>query len=153
MTVEPTRLSPHVPTARFLGWSLRTYRNLLLLYPEELRRDFGEEMLDAFERDLSAECAARSIKGAVRVWRITLREAIRIGLPAWLRNPAVAVPALAAAVDIVSQSPLLIVAIRNHAFLVDTLFAIAIEAVVTFATSFVAVYRWKRHRLISLDLG
>jgi len=88
-----------------------------------------------------------------RVWRITLREAIQIGLPAWLQIPAVAVPALAAAVDIVSQSPLLIMGIRNHAFLVDTLFAIAIEAAVTALTSFAAVYRWKRHRLISLDLG
>jgi len=138
---------------RFLRCSLRAYRNLLVLYPEELRRDFGDEMLEAFEHDLSVECGAHSIKGAVRIWRITLREAIRIALPAWLQIPAIAVPALAAAVDIVSQSPLLIMAIRNHALLVDTLFAIAIEAAITFVTSLVAVYRWKRHGLVSLDLG
>jgi len=141
---------------RFLGWSVRAYRNLLIFYPEELRRDFGDEMLEAFERDLSVECAVHSIKGAIRVWRITLCEAIRIGLPAWLQVPAVAVPALAAAVDIVSQAPLLLMAIRQESqpgLLVDALFAIAVEAAVTALTSFVAVYRWKRHRLISLDLG
>jgi hypothetical protein len=79
---------------RFLRWSLRTYRSLLVLYPEELRRDFGPELLEAFEYDLTVECAARSVKGAIRVWRITLREVIQIGFPAWLQIPAVVVAAL-----------------------------------------------------------
>jgi hypothetical protein len=146
---------------RFLRWSLRAYRTLLIVYPDDLRRDFGQEMLEAFEHDLSVECGAHSIKGAIRVWRITLREAIRIGLPAWLQIPAVAVPALSAATAIVSQSPLLIMAMRREAqpgfhaghAIIDALVAISIEAAITAVTSFVAVYRWKRDRLIILNLG
>lgn len=146
---------------RFLRWSLRAYRSLLILYPDDLRRDFGPEMVEAFERDLSVECAARSIKGAIRVWRITLREVIQIALPAWLQIPAVAVAALSAGTVIASQSPLLIMTIRRGALSfrpddatrVDTLFALAIEVAVTALTSFIAVYRWKRASLISLGLG
>ena len=138
---------------RFMDWSLTAYRRLLILYPDDLRRDFGPEMLEAFECDLSAACTARGLKGAMRVWRITLLEAIRIALPAWLRIPAVAVPALAALTAIVLQSPLLIVALRTRTLLTEIVIAISIEAAVTALTSFVAVHRWKRHRLISLDLG
>lgn len=149
-------------TPRFLRWSLRAYRRLLILYPDDLRRDFGQEMLEAFAQDLSAECAARGVKGATRVWRITLREAIRIGLPAWLQIPSVAVPALSAAAVVVSQSPLLIMTIGREAPLrfhpgdatpLDALYALAIDAVVTALTSFVAVYPWKRASLISLDIS
>lgn len=147
---------------RFLGWNLKAYRGVLLFYPEDLRRDFGREMMEAFAHDLSAECAARGVRGAVRVWRITLREVIHIGLPAWLEVPAVAVPALSVATAIVSQSPLLIMTIRREAQLsfqpgdatpFDALFALAIGAAITALTSFAAVYRWERLRLISLGIG
>jgi hypothetical protein len=148
-------------TARFFSWNLRAYRGLLTLYPDGLRRDFGAEMLEAFAYDLSAACVARGMKGAIHVWRITLRETIRIGLPVWLQTPAVAVPVLSAAGALVSQSPLLIVAIRRETQLgfhpgdttpVDALVALAIGAVITALTSFVAVYRWKRAHLICLDI-
>jgi hypothetical protein len=148
-------------TPRFLLWSLRAYRNLLILYPDDLRRDFGPEMLEAFEYDLSVECAARSVKGVIRVWCITLREAIKFGHPAWLQVPSVAVPVLSAAAVIVSQSPLLIMTIGREAPLrfhpgdatpLDTLYALALDAVVAALTSFVAVYPWERASLISLDI-
>ena len=148
-------------THRFIRWNLKAYRSLLMLYPDDLRRNFGEEMLEAFAHDLSAECAARGIKGAIRVWRISLREVIKLGLPAWLQIPLVAVPALSAAAVIVSQSPLLIMAIRREAQLsfrrgdatpLDALCAVAIDAVITALISFVAVYPWKRARIISLGI-
>src|SRR5580692_10671680 len=104
----PARRGACPVTPRILDWSLRAYRRLLVLYPANLRRDFGPEMLEAFAHDLSAECAARGIKGAIRVWRITLRETIRIALPAWLEIPAVAVPAISSALAILTQSPLLV---------------------------------------------
>jgi hypothetical protein len=136
---------------RFFGWSLKAYRRLLILYPEDLRRDFGQDMLEAFAQDLSAE---RSLKGTARIWRITLREVIRIGLPAWLQIPAVFVPALSAATVVVSQSPLLIMSFRpGGATPLDALVAVTIEAAVSALTSFVAVYRWKRTRFISLSIG
>ncbi len=140
---------------RFLPWSLRTYRLLLLLYPDDLRRDFGSEMLEAFADDLSVECAARGVKGAIRIWRITLCEVIRIGFPAWLQIPAIAVPALSAATVFVSQSPLLILAIRRgtgDTTPLDALVGLAIGAAVSALTSFVAVYRWKRAGIISLGI-
>jgi hypothetical protein len=142
-------------TPRFLRWSLSAYRSLLIVYPDDLRRDFGPEMLEAFEQDLSAVCAARSIKGAIRLWRITLRESIRIGLPAWLRIPAVAVPAISAAMAILTQSPLLIMTVvrKENATPLYALSAIAIGAAITALTSFVAVHRWKRTSLIALNLG
>jgi len=136
---------------RFFRWSPRAYRSLLILYPEDLRRDFGQEMLEAFAQDLSAE---RSIGGIVRIWRITLRELIRIGFPAWLQIPAVFVPALSAATVVVSQSPLLIMSFRpGGATPLDALVAVTIEAAVAALTSFVAVHRWKRASLISLRIG
>ena len=147
---------------RFLRWSLSAYRRLLLLYPEDLCRDFGAELLEAFEDDLSVECAAHSISGTIRVWRIALCETIQIGLPAWSQNPAVAVPTISTAIALVTQSPLLILTIRRAAQLnlrpgdatpLDTLFALALGAVLTALTSFVAVHRWKRASLISLGLG
>jgi hypothetical protein len=139
-------------TPRFLSLSLTAYRSLLILYPDDLRREFGHDMLDAFMDDLSAE---RSIKGAIRVWHITLREVIRIGFPAWLQIPAVAVPALSSAMAIVTQSPLLIMTVvgKEDASPLYALSAIAIGAALTALTSFVAVYRWKRASLIALDLG
>jgi len=149
-------------TPRLLRWSLRAYRILLMLYPDDLRREFGPEMLEAFAHDLADECAARGIKGAIRVWRITLHEVIRIGLPAWLEIPAVVVPALSAVAVLASQSPLLIVAVRRGAQMSlrlgdvtagDALIALAVDAAIAALTSFVAVYRWKRASLISLDLG
>jgi hypothetical protein len=152
---------------RSFRWSLRAYRRLLMLYPESLRRDFCAEMLEAFEDDLSA---APGIRGAIRVWRIALQETIRIGLPAWLQNPAVAVPAISAALYLVTQSSLILV-VRRATRLnlrpeatplfatrttvpcsLDTLFTLALFAALTALTSFVAVHRWKRASLISLDL-
>jgi hypothetical protein len=143
---------------RFLRWNLRAYRRLLTLYPEDLRRDFGAEMLEAFEDDLSV---AQSIGGAIRVWRIALQETIRIGFPAWLQNPAVAVPAVSTAMYIVTQSSLILIVRRatrlnlrpGDATPIDTLFILALFAALTALTSFVAVHRWKRAGLISLDLA
>lgn len=134
-------------TPRFHRWSLRAYGSLLALYPEDLRRDFGSDMLEAFAHDLAVD-------PTVRVWRITLRELIHIGLPGWLGIPAVAVPALSAAAVVFSQSPLVIMSFRpGGATPLDALVAVSIEAAVAALTSFVAVHRWKRARLISLDIG
>ena len=135
---------------RFFRWSLMAYRRLLMLYPEDLRRDFGAEMLEAFEDDLSVACAAHNIRGSIRVWRMALRETIQIGFPAWLQNPAVVVPAIATAIALVTQSPLLILTIRKATQLnlrpgdatpLDTLFALTLGAALTALTSFVAVHR------------
>jgi hypothetical protein len=132
---------------QFLRWSLRAYRRLLILYPDDLRRDFGPDMLEAFADSLVVD-------RAVRAWRIALCEVIRIGLPGWLRNPAVAVPTLSATGTILVQSPLLMVSFRPGGTTpLEALVAVAIGATVAALTSFVAVHRWKQANLVSLDIG
>jgi hypothetical protein len=147
---------------RFLRWSLWAYGHLLILYPEDLRRDFGAEMLEAFAHDLTFESSARGVKGVLRVWFIALREMISIALPGLMKVPAFAVPALSAAIGIVLQSPLLVMTIRRNAEShlrpgdatpLDVVFALTIAAAITALTSFVAVYRRKRAALISIAIG
>jgi hypothetical protein len=144
---------------RVLRWSLSAYSRLIVLYPDDLRRDFGPELLEAFERDLTDDLSSHGVGGAIRVWRITLREMIRLGPPEWLHIPAVAVPLLAAAAAFVSESPLLILTIRRQGIHNPTqgdvtpsyaLAAIAIAAAVSALTALVAVYQRKADRPISL---
>lgn len=137
-----------------LNWSLRAYERLLLLYPENLRRDFAPDMLEAFAEDLGA---ARGTAGALRLWRGVLREVLHIAVPAWFEMPAVVVPVLSAVLVVASQSPLMVRAARlqptGPTDLADALVAVGIEAVVSALTSFVAIYRWKRARLVTLRIG
>jgi len=94
----------HAVTQLF-RWSLRAYRSLLILYPDDLRRDFGPEMLEAFAQDLSVEWHfAQHQRSHSRLAHQLARIDFKIGLPAWLRIPAVAVPIFSAAAAIVSQS-------------------------------------------------
>jgi hypothetical protein len=147
---------------RFFRWSLHAYRAVLILYPEDLRRDFGPEMLDAFAEDLSNQCASHRFKGGIRVWRVALAEVLAIALPAWLQVPAIAVPLLSAAASIVSQSPMLIMTIQRESQRIsrpgdptirDALVAVATGAVITALTSFIAVYRRRGSGLLSLSIG
>jgi hypothetical protein len=138
---------------RFLRWSLWVYRRCLFLYPEDLRRGFGAEMMEAFAQDLVFESSARGFSGVVHVWRVALREVLAIGLPGLLEIPAIIVPVLAAATTIVLQSPLLIMTFRRQAQSgdaspIDAAVWVSISAVVTALTSFVAVYRWERRGLV-----
>lgn len=139
---------------RFFRFSLVAYRGLLVLYPRDLRSEFGGEILEAFQNDLAAGYAARRIRGALHVWRVALREVVHIAVPQWLRIPAIVVPALSAAAVVISNSPLLIAAIqrRGDATPADALTALAIAGTIAALTSFVAVHGWKRAALISLGL-
>jgi len=73
------------------------FEKLLLLYPEDLRRDFGAEMTLAFADDIE-------IMGARRVWWCALRELLTVALPAQRSNRSVLVPALSFALCAVTQS-------------------------------------------------
>ncbi len=84
---------------RLLDFSSRIYSRLLFFYPEDLRRDFGEEMVYAFSSDLAEAWSEDRAMGAMWVWLCTLTELIRVGLPGQWENPRVAVPAGAFLVD------------------------------------------------------
>jgi len=70
--------------------SPRIYSWLVAFYPENLRRDFGEEMVQVFAEELRDP----GLKGALRVWRRALAEFFRLAPPGWAANPAVRVPAI-----------------------------------------------------------
>ena len=73
------------------------YQKLLLLYPLDLRRDFGGEMTLAFAEDI------KNI-GSLRVWWCALREVLTVALPGQRSNPSVLVPALSFALCAFTQS-------------------------------------------------
>jgi hypothetical protein len=73
------------------------YEKLLLLYPEDLRREFGAEMALAFAVDIE-------IMGAPLVWWCALRELLTVALPGQMSNRSVVVPALSFALAAFTQS-------------------------------------------------
>lgn len=72
----------------FLRFSTWMYRKLLFLYPEDLRREFGGEIVLAFAADLEES-------GSIRVWRCAVRELLTVALPGQTSNPYFLSPALA----------------------------------------------------------
>jgi hypothetical protein len=79
---------------RVLELSVRTYRSLLLLYPEDLRRDFGDEMVLAFVDDLDQAWIEARLAGVARIWRSAIAELVTVALPGQQSNPCILVPAL-----------------------------------------------------------
>lgn len=77
-----------------LNRSVSIYRRLLFLYPEELRRDFGAEMVLAFAEDLEEAWGDARLAGVAQMWWYTLREIVTVALPSQQSNPCVIVPAL-----------------------------------------------------------
>jgi hypothetical protein len=73
------------------------YEKLLLLYPEDLRREFGAEMALAFADDVE-------IMGAPRMWWCALGELLTVALPGQKSHPSVVVPALSFALAAFTQS-------------------------------------------------
>jgi hypothetical protein len=82
-----------------LSFSVRAYSAILFLYPAELRRDFGVEILDVFREDLHQASSYRGVVGLMSVWACALREFIRIALPAYAENRRIAVPSILFAFD------------------------------------------------------
>jgi hypothetical protein len=73
------------------------YQKLLLLYPQELRREFGAEMTLAFAEDIKN-------MGTLRVWWCALREVLTVALPGQKSNPSVVVPGLSFGLCALTQS-------------------------------------------------
>ena len=75
-----------------MTFSSRLYRKTLLLYPADLRREFGEDMTATFAEDLSNSVG---IARKLRVWWCCLMDVLRIAIPAQKENPLVMVPLVA----------------------------------------------------------
>jgi hypothetical protein len=83
-----------------LPLSSRIYSRLLLFYPEELRRTYGEEMTLVFADELRDA----DLGGAVRIWRNALAEFLLLALPVFVSKPAFRVHAIACAFAFASLS-------------------------------------------------
>jgi hypothetical protein len=81
-----------------LPMSSRIYSRLLLFYPDELRRAYGEEMALVFADELRDA----GLAGAIRIWRNALTEFLRIALADFVARPAFRAPAIAFAVGLAS---------------------------------------------------
>jgi hypothetical protein len=79
---------------RFIRLSSYIYSGILVLYPVDLRRDFGDEMTDVFAQDLAEMWHSRRLIGALSVWRRALWEVTSIAVPAQIVNSAVIAPTI-----------------------------------------------------------
>jgi hypothetical protein len=76
--------------------SHKVYARSLVLYPSELRRDFGAEMVEVFDEQISEAYSRSGLPGLLRVWFSATREFAAIALPGRLAErmlPIVAVTA------------------------------------------------------------
>jgi hypothetical protein len=96
-----------------LSLSSRIYRRLLVLYPEDLRRDFEADMAFVFAEDLEAARRDAGMRGVLRVWRCALGEFVRFALPGCAASPAVRVPAVWFALSSIIMCAEVAMAIRH----------------------------------------
>ncbi len=131
-------------------FSLAAYRGLLRLYPSDLRRAFGFEMVEMFAHDLTA---SSGFKGSLHVWCVTLRETFDIVLPKWWDTPEIAVPFLTTIVVLIANSPTLVMSLRARMTTPhDALIGFFALCSLTALTSFLAICRWMRSGLTTLRL-
>jgi hypothetical protein len=64
----------------------RCYRTLLWLYPAELRRSYGSDMANAFERSLDVEWKRRGRWGVFRAGMRAASEVFTVAIPGHLTN-------------------------------------------------------------------
>ena len=77
--------------------SRKIYETSLVLYPEDLRKEFGEEMVEVFEEQVSDAYAERGLRGLIRVWLCAAREFVSIALTGQLAERMVPIVAVGAA--------------------------------------------------------
>jgi hypothetical protein len=61
--------------------SRKVYATSLVLYPNELRREFGAEMVEVFDEQVSEAYSRRGFPGLLQVWFSATREFVTIALP------------------------------------------------------------------------
>lgn len=76
----------------FVRWSQGVYRALLLLYPFELRFEFGDDMVWMFGEDLKDALKRRCMSDVAGVWWRALSEVPWIALPGRFAIPSLAPP-------------------------------------------------------------
>lgn len=65
-----------------LDISRKLYDRSLTFYPKELRSDFGSEMTEVFDEQVSEAFLRNGFVGLLRVWSSAMREIVAVALPA-----------------------------------------------------------------------
>jgi hypothetical protein len=101
---------------RFLQWSSRAYETLLILYPRELRQEFGSDMALVFDEDVRWAYRTKGALGVIQVWWCAAVEIVRIAVPSHCTNPHVAVPAITFALSVAMTGTQASLAYRHSGF-------------------------------------
>lgn len=59
----------------------KVYEKSLLVYPNDLRGDFGSEMIEVFDEQVSEAYSRSGFVGLLRVWFSVAREFVTVALP------------------------------------------------------------------------
>ena len=135
---------------RLSAW---TYRGILLLYPLDLRQNFGLEMSEIFCDDVADAWRCFGVAGVFRVWLCALSEVLRIAIPSQRTNPVFAVPATSFAFSIFMMTcEFSAVAFREprEQFPIQTLLAVVFWPSLVVALTAIAVVRTGRVSVLSL---
>ena len=85
-----------------LELSRKVYATSLVLYPNELRREFGAEMVEFFDEQVSEAYSRSGFPGLLRVWFSATREFVTIALPGRLAERMVPIVAVTAALALMA---------------------------------------------------
>jgi hypothetical protein len=85
------------PVSPVLEVSRKVYATSLVLYPNELRGEFGAEMVEVFDQQVSEAYSRSGFLGLLRVWLNATREFVTIALPGRLAERMVPIVAVTAA--------------------------------------------------------
>ena len=80
--------------------SRKVYATSLVLYPNELRREFGAEMVEAFDEQVSEAYSRRGFSGLLHVWFSAAREFATIALPGRLAEHILPMAGVTAALSL-----------------------------------------------------
>jgi hypothetical protein len=79
-----------------LDVSHKFYERFLILYPRDVRSDFGSEMIDVFDEQLAEAYSRSGFAGLLRVWFRAMLEFVTVALPGRLSGRAVPIVAVTA---------------------------------------------------------
>lgn len=72
-----------------LDASRKVFERSLVCYPKELRDDFGSEMMEVFDEQVTDAYAGGGYVGLLRVWFNAVREIVTVALPSRFAERAV----------------------------------------------------------------
>jgi hypothetical protein len=79
-----------------LDLSHKFYERSLIVYPRELRNDFGSEMMEVFDEQMSEAYSRSGFTGVLRAWFSITWEFVTVALPSRLAGRVVPIAAVAA---------------------------------------------------------